>query len=122
MLVSAALLQEFAGTDIAAGDLRYRAPLERDLAACRRVWRRAARVVLLGSIASDKYVDVLAPALGARLHYPPSFIGRGDMSRGGLLLRSAASGVELEYVPLGPGGGAARRAAAEAASQLAGRR
>jgi len=57
-------------------------------------------VVLLGSIASDKYVDVLAPALGERLHYPPSFVGRGDMSRGGLLLRSAAAGVELDYLPL----------------------
>ena len=56
--------------------------------------------MLLGSIASDKYVDVLAPALGDRLHYPPSFIGRGDMSRGGLLLRSAAAGVELDYEPL----------------------
>ena len=60
----------------------------------------SARVVLLGSIATNKYVDVLAPALGPRLHYPVSFIGRGDMSRGGLLLRSAASGEELEYAPL----------------------
>ena len=40
-----------------------------------------------------QYVDLLAAALGGRLHYPPTFIGRGDMSRGGLLLRSAAAGV-----------------------------
>ncbi|MGE0812824.1 MAG: hypothetical protein AB7O28_01175 [Vicinamibacterales bacterium] len=97
---SVALLQEFAATDIAAGDTRYRGPLERDLADLVSRLGPDARVVLLGSIASDKYVDVLAPALGGRLHYPPSFIGRGDMSRGGLLLRSAASGVELDYAPL----------------------
>jgi hypothetical protein len=55
------------------------------------------RVILLGSIATGKYVDVLCPMLGRRLHYPPSFIGRGDMSRGALLLRSVSSGIELEY-------------------------
>jgi hypothetical protein len=101
-LVSVDLLQEFAATDIASGDRRYRAPLERDLAALVPRLSATARVVLLGSIASDKYVDVLAPLLGARLHYPVSFIGRGDMSRGGLLLRSAASGNELDYAWLDP--------------------
>ena len=70
--------------------------------------------MLLGSIASDKYLDVLAPALGGRLHYPPAFIGRGDMSRGGLLLRSAASGVELDYAPLSAQHPAARPPAAAA--------
>ena len=56
----------------------------------------------MGSIATGKYADVLAPALGTRLHYPSSFVGRGDMSRGGLLLRRASSGIELEYVPFDP--------------------
>lgn len=101
-LVSLDLLLEFASTDIAAGDTRYRDPLTRDLAALAARLSLEARVVLLGSIATDKYLDVLAPALGERLHYPPSFVGRGDMSRGGLLLRHAASGVELEYAPLEP--------------------
>jgi hypothetical protein len=100
LLVSVALIEEFANTDIAAADLDYRAPLERDLAALVSRLPAASHVVLLGSIASDKYVDVLRPALGARLHYPISFVGRGDMSRGGLLLRQAGSGQELEYVPL----------------------
>ncbi len=99
-MASPALLEEFAATDIAAGDTRYRLPLERDLAALVARLAPGARVVLLGSIASDKYVDVLAPALGPRLHYPPAFVGRGDMSRGGLLLRYAAHGEELEYAPL----------------------
>ena len=60
------------------------------------------RVILLGSVATGKYVDVLVERLGPRLHFPPSFTGRGDMSRGGLLLRHAASGIELEYAPLDP--------------------
>ncbi|MFN8058554.1 MAG: hypothetical protein U0Q12_05265 [Vicinamibacterales bacterium] len=97
---SVALLQEFAATDISADDTRYRAPLERDLAALRARLSPHGRVVLLGSIATGKYVDVLAPALGGRLHYPPAFIGRGDMSRGGLLLRTAEAGLELDYAPL----------------------
>ncbi len=99
-MASAALLEEFAATDIAANEPRYRVPLERDLAALVPRLGADARVVLLGSIATDKYVDVIAPLLGERLHYPPAFIGRGDMSRGGLLLRSAAAGVELDSVPL----------------------
>jgi hypothetical protein len=99
-MASVALLEEFAATDIAADQARYRLPLERDLGTLVARLAPAARVVLLGSIATDKYVAVLAPLLGERLHYPPAFVGRGDMSRGGLLLRSAAAGDELDTVPL----------------------
>lgn len=74
----------------------YRVPLERDI----RLLPRAAQVVLLGSIATGKYADVLLEALGERLLFPKEFVGRGDMSRGGLLLRAAQAGVELEYEPL----------------------
>ena len=79
----------------------YRRPLEqsaRALAAGTR--RRDCDVVLLGSIASPKYVDVLLAIFGDRLLFPIEFVGRGDMSRGGLLLRQAADGVELDYVPV----------------------
>ncbi|HXO19497.1 MAG TPA: hypothetical protein VOA87_06185 [Thermoanaerobaculia bacterium] len=55
------------------------------------------RAVLLGSIATGKYVDVLLPVLGARLLYPRPFLGTGDMRRGSLMLRAARSGEELEY-------------------------
>ena len=55
-------------------------------------------IVLLGSVATGKYVDVLLDVVGERLLFPTDFVGRGDMSRGGLLLRKAAEGVELEYV------------------------
>lgn len=95
--VTAELLREFAGVDVAADDDRYRLPLERDLRTLSARVPADARVVLLGSIASDKYVGLLMEALGSRLHYPPAFIGRGDMSRGGLLLRSARALTELEY-------------------------
>lgn len=102
-IVSRELLEEFAAVDVSADDPRYREPL---IAAVRKLADDLdpdARVVLLGSVATGKYVDVLTTILGTRLHYPLAFIGRGDMSRGGLLLRSAASGEELEYAPLEPG-------------------
>ena len=63
-------------------------------------------MVLLGSVASDKYVEPLTSVLGDRLLFPGEFVGRGDMSRGGLLLRCVADRRELGYVPVA---GAARR-------------
>ena len=57
-------------------------------------------VTLLGSIASDKYVTALLEVFGTRLTFPKVFVGRGDMSRGGLLLRSVRYDVELDYVPV----------------------
>lgn len=80
-------------------DARYRHPLERD---ARGLAARLpeAEVVLLGSIASDKYMDLLLEVFDQRLLFPVDFVGRGDMSRGGLLLRSARSGTELPYRPV----------------------
>ena len=98
--VTAAQLREFASVDVNADDPRYRVPLERDLMALDASLEQDARVVLLGSIATSKYVDALLRVVGPRLCFPPSFVGRGDMSRGGLLLRAAREGVELEYAPL----------------------
>jgi len=59
-----------------------------------------AHVVLLGSVATGKYVDVLRPILGDRLRFPALFAGLGDMSRGGLMLRAAREGRELQYTTL----------------------
>jgi hypothetical protein len=95
--ISADLIREFASIDIISGDSRYLEPLEHDLARLAARLPPTARVVLLGSVATGKYVDVLVRWLGSRLHFPVAFVGRGDMSRGGLLLRHAASGVELDY-------------------------
>jgi hypothetical protein len=59
-----------------------------------------AEVVLLGSVATGKYVDLLLPVFGSRLKFPRVFAGLGDMSRGGLMLRAVREGVELDYVTL----------------------
>lgn len=93
-------LAAFADVDIATGGERYLAPLRRDIAALAASVTDETRVVLLGSIATGKYVDVLLDAFGTRLMFPSVFVGRGDMSRGGLLLRHAREGVPLEYIPV----------------------
>jgi hypothetical protein len=61
---------------------------------------KQTNVVLLGSIATGKYVDLLLEVFGDRLLFPAEFVGRGDMSRGGLMLRCAADNTELTYVPV----------------------
>jgi hypothetical protein len=56
--------------------------------------------VLLGSIASGKYIEPLLDVFAERLVFPADFVGRGDMSRGGLMLRHAHTRVELTYIPV----------------------
>jgi hypothetical protein len=90
-------LRGFAGVDIAADDPRYRKPLVASARALDDEIGPDCQVVLLGSIASAKYVDVLTAIFGDRLLFPVDFVGRGDMSRGGLLLRCVRSGEELQY-------------------------
>jgi hypothetical protein len=85
--------------DIAEDETRYRRPLARDARALGSL-PHLCEFVLLGSVATGKYVDVLLEALGERLLFPREFVGRGDMSRGGLMLRCAEAGTELEYVPV----------------------
>jgi hypothetical protein len=90
----------FAGVDIDASNAAYRVPLDRGARALASAIGPDCEVVLLGSIASGKYVDLLLPIFGDRLTFPPQFVGRGDMSRGGLMLRCVTDGLELEYAPL----------------------
>jgi hypothetical protein len=101
-LVTADLLHEFGAVDVAAADERYRRPMVESVGRLRETLSPDARVVLLGSIATGKYVDVLTGTLDERLYFPTDFVGRGDMSRGGLMLRSVGSGVELPYTRLRP--------------------
>ncbi len=75
-------------------------PLLRDARLVDRACGPAARIVLLGSIATGKYAGTLLDVFGERLLFPETFVGRGDMSRGGLLLRAARSGEELAYRPI----------------------
>ena len=73
------------------------AQLRSDALAVNTEIRADTQIVLLGSIASGKYVDTLIDVFGARLVFPTEFVGRGDMSRGGMMLRAAKSGEELAY-------------------------
>jgi hypothetical protein len=93
-------LLAFGAVDIAAADARYVRPLKRDVDRLAAQVARSTRVVLLGSIATGKYVDILIGAFGKRLLFPAEFVGRGDMSRGGMLLRHAREGTELTYIPV----------------------
>lgn len=100
VLVRASDLRAFAAVPVDAREPRFRLPLERDAAALAEALPARAEVVLLGSIASDKYVAPLLRVLGRRLLFPGAFVGRGDMSRGGLMLRAARAGIELEVIPV----------------------
>src|SRR5262245_1305833 len=93
-------LRRFAKVDVSVDNPSYRRPLERSARAIAADIGDDCEVVLPGSIASPKYVDVLLGIFGERLSFPIDFVGRGDMSRGGLLLRSVDSGEELPYVPV----------------------
>ena len=93
-------LREFAAIDIDEDDPRYRKPLERAVRRLSKELSMQAEVILLGSIATGKYVDVLVDNFRERLHFPADFVGRGDMSRGGLMLRCAVDRQELRYIPV----------------------
>lgn len=95
--ITAADLRDFGSVDIRADDPRYRSPVVRDSAALAQL---GAEVILLGSVATGKYVDVLLESFGERLLFPTKFVGRGDMSRGSLLLQAVREGAELAYEPV----------------------
>jgi hypothetical protein len=99
-LVTDTAVRAFARGDVDLRNTRYRRSLEQ---AARRLLAEigpVCEVALLGSVASPKYVEILTEVFGERLVFPREFVGRGDMSRGGLLLRQAAEGQELTYVPV----------------------
>jgi hypothetical protein len=91
-------LREFATVDIHGDDPRYRRPIERDARVLARKMSPRSEVILLGSIATGKYISVLLDSFGDQLRFPADFVGRGDMSRGGLMLRCAADRQELPYI------------------------
>lgn len=93
-------LASSAGVEINENNETYKAPLLRDALSLNAQAGPDCRYVLLGSIATGKYTQPLLSVFGERLLFPADFVGRGDMSRGGLMLRSALSGDELTYVTI----------------------
>ena len=93
-------LVAFSKVDIASAGARHRTPLRRDVEQLAAALSSADTIVLLGSIATGKYADTLVDVFGERLLFPTEFVGRGDMSRGGLLLRHVRAQQELEYRPI----------------------
>jgi hypothetical protein len=92
---------EIADVPVDEANARYRGPLERDAHELLRSAGKRCEIVLLGSIATAKYVEPLLGIFDERLVFPSAFVGRGDMSRGGLMLRSVREGAELGYEPVG---------------------
>jgi hypothetical protein len=93
-------LGSFSGAPIHAQNKAYSEPLVRTALALASASPSDCSIVLLGSVASGKYTDHLLPIFGRNLQFPLEFVGRGDMSRGGLLLRSAAANEMLNHVPI----------------------
>src|SRR5215203_4998481 len=93
-------LADLAKTDIDPNADEFRKPLQQDAEALAAGLGPQGEPVLLGSIATTKYIDVLLSAFQQELLFPAEFVGRGDMSRGGLLLRSVDARLELPYVPV----------------------
>lgn len=109
-------LEEFRETvsgRVDATNSRYRLLLERDARLIRDHIGTNCRIILLGSIATAKYVEPLLGVFGRKLMVPAEFIGQGDMFRGGLLLRCVRERTELTYVSAdsmdGQGGGRSPR-------------
>jgi hypothetical protein len=98
--VTMADLRAAASVEISADNPRYHRPLRAAAHALAQALGGEGEVVLLGSVATAKYVDVLLDAFGEQLRFPSDFVGRGDMSRGGLLLRCVSDDRELDYVPV----------------------
>src|SRR5215469_5313430 len=78
-LISLEQLREFAAGNIDEDDRTYRVLMERDSRLLAERLCERCEIVLLGSIATPKYVEALLPVFRERLLFPAEFVGRGDM-------------------------------------------
>lgn len=97
-LVNLDALQRIAAVPVDLANETYTTALRRDVARLAGSLSPGDTVVLLGSIATPKYLQPLAGILGERLRYPAEFVGMGDMQRGSVMLRCVAEGRELTYI------------------------
>jgi len=98
MLIRVAKLRAFGRAAIDVRNQLYCSSLRRSATQLVSEIGSECEVVLLGSIASGKYLDLLNPIFRSQLRVPAEFIGLGDMSRGGLLLRCVNDNRELDYI------------------------
>lgn len=100
-LVRLSTIRGFSRVPISLKNRRYRYSL---LRAAKKLGAQVGpdcQVVLLGSIASSKYIEILNRVFHDRLRVPAEFVGLGDMSRGALLLSRVKENRELDYIPVG---------------------
>ena len=93
-------LRRISATSIDAKNSDYRLSLDSDLLRLRERVSDETEIILLGSVATSKYITPIREVFGKRLLFPRAFLGLGDMSRGSILLRYCAQGEELEYRPV----------------------
>jgi hypothetical protein len=74
--------------------------LERTAQALAQQANADAEIVLLGSVSTGKYTDILAPIFGERLCFPREILHIGQLARGALFLRRARERRELDYMPV----------------------
>jgi hypothetical protein len=97
-VVSVDTLRKTGTIPVDEGRPDYRDPLVRAAAELAENAGPDCEFVLLGSVASTKYTEPLLEVLDGRLLFPAEFVGRGDMSRGGLMLRCIIDATELSYI------------------------
>jgi hypothetical protein len=98
--ISLERLRGWATVSIHEDNPHFTVPLFRHASGLLDAHPQATRFVLLGSIATNKYLTPLLEVFGERLFFPSEFAGRGDMSRGSLMLRAVREKRELEYRPI----------------------
>jgi hypothetical protein len=97
-LIRLSRLRGFGRVPIHVKNQTYRAALRRSAKDLVNQLGTECQIVLLGSVATGKYLDILGPIFGTRLRTPAEFVGLGDMARGGLLLRCVRENRQLNYV------------------------
>lgn len=102
--ISLERLRGWARVSIHEDNPHFTAPLLRHASGLEAAHSAETRFVLLGSVATKKYLEPLLAVFGERLLFPNEFTGLGDMSRGSLLLRAVREQRELDYRPARPGG------------------
>ena len=92
-------LARLAKTDIDPSAKEFRKPRQKDAKALAHALGPRGEPILLGSIATRKYVDVLLAAFPQALLFPAEFVGRGDHAarkRGGGMARGGAGAAARE--------------------------